>query len=585
MAGPTESNRAISRDWLYELGEQALSAAPQPRPTPGKRPATPPNGFPPQVSIKTITWSDWSEYFTVPDVPVAEVISPDDVADVCNWAAQNGYTIRAVGESHNWSPLLLTGSLAPQTKMMLVDTTQLTLCTMAAVDGVPYATFGTGVTMDAASEYLQSQNNNGASAAPGFAFPHMPAPGNLTLGGVLAIGGHGTLVPSGTNEPALMGGLSNLIVGFDAVVTDPNGPTPNTYTVVHFDRSNTDAAAFLVHLGRAFITAVTLRVVPNYYLQLTPLFPAVTDLFASPSQGRDLPAQAFSTLLDTYGRVEVLWFPYTNEAFAQCNQVQAKEIQPQVPGPYNYPWMNDITWWENDAIAAALFEDPKLTPDFTYGEYLFSYSNLANTVLNGTARDLEMYLKDTTLHVTLFGWVLQIPRAQVQEVASQFFQQVNEMLTAAAAGGAYPVNAAMEIRCTTIDQQTALGVTGAPPAALAATHSVTPNDSTIDTVIWLNVGAIPLTPGANEFFTQLEDWLVKTWGNGEPNYLRPEWSKAFAWTTDGPWRNAAMLTYIRTLYNQGTDAPFTFQWATATLAQYDKANLFTNPFLQSLFSS
>jgi hypothetical protein len=78
---------------------------------------------------------------------------------------------------------------------------------------------------------------------------------------------------------------------------------------------------------------------------------------------------------------------------------------------------------------------------------------------------------------------------------------------------------------------------------------------------------------------------VKTWGNAEPNYLRPEWSKAFAWTTNGPWRNAAILTYIRALYNQPTDTPFTFQWAATTLAQYDKANLFTNPFLQSLFSS
>lgn len=586
MVGPTASDSAMGRDWIYELGEKALGAKPQAQPTLVERPTTAPSGFPPHVPVKTITWSDWSGYFTVPGVPVAVVASPDDIVDVCNWAAGSGYTIRAVGESHNWSPLLLTGSLAPQTNMMLVETTQLTSATMAVVDGVPYATFGTGITMDDAADYLASQPTNDASAAPGYAFPHMPAPGHLTLGGVLAIGGHGTLVPSGTNEPALMGGLSNLIVGFDAVVTDPNGPTPNAYVVKHFDRSDTDAAAFLVHLGRAFITAVTLRVVPNYYLQMTPVFPTVTDLFAAPPESGDLPAEAYANLLDTYGRVEVLWFPYTDNAFAQCNKVQATEIQPQVSGPYNYPWMNDIPSWGTDLIAAALFADPKATPDFTYGEYLLTKGFLeGQPPLNGTAHNLEVYLKDTTLHVTLFGWVLQIPRAEVQSVASQFYNQVKTMLDGAEANGSYPVNAAMEIRCTTIDQQTALGVNGAPPPALAATHSVTPQDPSIDTVIWLNLGTIPFTPGSRQFFTQLEGWLLKTWGSGTPNYLRPEWSKAFAWTTDGPWRNTAMLQYIRDLYNQATDAPFTFESAAATLAEYDKAKLFTNPFLQTLFAS
>jgi Cholesterol oxidase, substrate-binding len=255
-----------------------------------------------------------------------------------------------------------------------------------------------------------------------------------------------------------------------------------------------------------------------------------------------------------------------------------------VPGPYNYPWMNTITDSRNALIRAALFADPKLTPVFTAGELAFAQDHLAGQVLNGTARDLEIYLKDTTLRVALFGWVLQLPRAQVQQVASLFFRQVNNMLTLAQEAGKYPINTAVEIRCTTVDRQAALNVPDALPPALAATHSVDPQDPTLDTVIWLNVGAIPGTPGSSQFLTELEGWIFNIWGSEQPIRLRPEWSKGWAWTPDGPWLNHTMLQAIRAAYNQPTDEPLTFTWAGATLAKYDKANIFTNPFLQTLFS-
>jgi hypothetical protein len=525
-------------------------------------------------------------------VSVARVSSDADVAAVCNWAATSGYTVRAVGKSHNWSPILMAPGTPPNPNVMLVDTTNLDACSFAVakVSGtdVPLATFGTGITISDATAYLETLDNGGTGAAPGYALPHMTAPGNLTLGGILAIGGHGTLVPSGTNEPDLMGCLSNLIIGFDAVVTDPAGTTPNTYTVRHFDRTDTDAAAFLVHLGRAFVTAVTLRVVPNYYLQLTCLFPNAADLFASPPSSGPPDPGTFAALLDTYGRVEVLWFPYNLQTFVQCNQLQTTKIHPQVNHPYNYSWMN-ISSWESALIKAALFAAPAFTPLFTAGEYALANLNLAGTVLNGTARDLAIYLKDTTLRVTLFGWALQIPRAQVQQVASQFFTQVKSMLETqeGATPPQYPINAAMEIRCTTVDRQNALPVPSSSPPALAATHSVTPGDPTLDTVIWLNLGTITGTPGSNEFYTALETWLIQTWGTPQPqqpNLLRPEWSKAWAYTAAGPWTNAATIQTIRAMYNQPTPtAPLTLQWAKNTLAQYDAAHLFTNPLLDALF--
>lgn len=124
----------------------------------------------------------------------------------------------------------------------------------------------------------------------------------------------------------------------------------------------------------------------------------------------------------------------------------------------------------------------------------------------------------------------------------------------------------------------------AAPPPLGATRSVAPGDTSLDTVIWLNVGTITGTPGANEFYTELETWILDTWGSTKPDRLRPEWSKAWAYTADGPWTNTAVIERIRDTYNQAVYAPLDLTWVTTTLAGYDRANLFTSPLLDVLFS-
>lgn len=579
MAIPTNPDPPTSRDWLYAEGEEALAANPAPPPLP--EPAPPLTAPPPGIEIDTIQFADWSHFTQVKNVYIARVTTADQVVEVCNWAVARGFTVRAAGEFHNWSPLLLQNAQASD-HVLLVDMTELNSCSFDMVAGRPQATFGAGITLEGATAYLETLDNQGASMAPGYSFPHMPAPGNLTMGGMLAIGAHGTCVPSGTNPPELMGSLSDLIVEFDAVVTDPAGPNSTTYGVRHFSRSDPDAAAFLVHLGRALLTSVTLRVVPNYFVQLKPIFPPVEELFVAPSGGA-LPAQAFSTLLDEYGRVEVLWFPFTDKAFVQCARVQNGLGGAPETGPYNYPWMNKISPSESELIEAAMNWKPWLAPLFGATELGLAQTNLTNSVLNGTARRLELYLQDTTIHVTLSGWALQIPRAEVQAVASTFFEHLAAKMNEARAAGKYPVNAATEFRCTTLDRQNALGVPGAMPPALAATHSVDPSDPSLDTIIWLNVAVVPRSPDAPQFLADLEAWMLQTWGSQQPNRFRPEWSKAWAWTAAGPWTNGAMIAGIRDAYNQPTTAPLTWDWAAATLAKYDASRLFTNPFLDELF--
>jgi hypothetical protein len=66
---------------------------------------------------------------------------------------------------------------------------------------------------------------------------------------VLAIDAHGTAVPIQPNDnfPASYGSMSNQILEFTAVVTDP--ANPSKYGLRKFTRGESDAKVFLTQLG------------------------------------------------------------------------------------------------------------------------------------------------------------------------------------------------------------------------------------------------------------------------------------------------------------------------------------------------
>jgi hypothetical protein len=539
----------------------------------------------PAGSQSTITFEDWSEYTKVAGVEWVAAGSAQDVVDQCNNAVKDGRKIRALGHCHNWSPLVLQSGTNPQ-GFRLIDTSLLNSMSAAVVDGQLQATFGTGTTLFAATKFLEQQDNHGLSEAPGYSFLNMPTVGALTLGGILAVGGHGTSVPFGAQqEPALMGCLSNMIVSFKAVTTDPDNPNSHEYAIREFSRADPDASAFLVHLGRAFITEVTLAAVPNYYTKLTSLFPNMAEVMVAPAPPAPLPADALASLLNAHGRVEVIWFPYQDKAWVQCNtRLPQKPTQPLVPGPNNYGWMNGITQGESDILRALFADFPELIPEAMEIEVADAEVNMGGKTLYGTARDLEIYVTDNTLRLTAFGYLLQLPRAKVQAAASAFYTGVKVLLDAYESKSQYPINGAVEIRCTTIDRQADLAIAGAKPPALAATHSVDSNASKLDTVLWVDVLTFPDAPGSAQFFVDLESWTVNVWGAGTLGRLRPEWSKGWAYTTAGPWTNTTLIkNWIPSVYNLATDG-LTFDWARQRLAKYDNANIFTNTFLDGLFS-
>ena len=124
---------------------------------------------------------------------------------------------------------------------------------------------------------------------------------------MLAIGGHGTCIPA-KDEPlaefASFGSVSNSVVSLKAVVWDQ---ARSKYELKEFTRDNAESSAFLVHVGRAFISEVTLQVPRNRRLRCQSYVNVTAaDLF--PLRARQKYLQPF---LDLCGRVEVIWFPFT----------------------------------------------------------------------------------------------------------------------------------------------------------------------------------------------------------------------------------------------------------------------------------
>lgn len=197
---------------------------------------------------------------------------------LANWAHANGWRLRPRGKAHTWSPISLDpGDSCDSPTLMLDTTAHLTAVSIDSGMTPPTVTAQTGISMEAFHTALQGA---------GLGVTNCPAPGDLTLGGVLAIDGHGTSVPA-VGETLLpghtYGTVSNLLRAVTAVVWDP---TTEAYVLRTFQRSDPEMAALCVHLGRAFLVEATLQVGPNVRLRCESYRSySAAELFAAPGSG------------------------------------------------------------------------------------------------------------------------------------------------------------------------------------------------------------------------------------------------------------------------------------------------------------
>jgi len=373
----------------------------------------PPPNFPPTIPLYQQAFQNWSGEIVLDDAWTCAPQTDADVVTLANWAYPVGYQVRARGMMHNWSPLVMpVGS--DGNNLVLADTTRfLTAVTVNASGSPATVTAQTGVTMDVLLQDLENA---------GLGLTAHPAPGDITIGGAIAIDGHGTAVPAAgeTIIPGhTYGSVSNLILSLTAVVWNPG---QSQYVLQTFERADPAIQPLLTHLGRTFITEVTLQVGANSRLRCQSFVnvPA-SALFGPPGSS----SQTFDSYLEQSGRVETIWFPSTPEPWLKVWTISPQKplFSRPVTTPYNYVFADVIPQTLSYLIKEILAGDVAITPTFGQAELAIVAAGLLATLTSdiwGWAKDLLLYVKPTTLRVTANGYAVLTNRANVQQVINDF---------------------------------------------------------------------------------------------------------------------------------------------------------------------
>lgn len=524
-----------------------------------------PPGFPAGVSIGRERFQNWSRGIVVDDLWTCRPTTRAQLVRIVNWAAGAGWRIRARGYSHNWSPLIVDPNDLDR-KVVLVDMT--TAFTGAEMVEDLAVRVGAGTSMEALLGFLESQ---------GCGVTSCPAPGDLTVGGVLAIDGHGTGVPA-SGEPSVegrtWGSISNRVLALTVIAWDAD---LGRYAVRTVERTDPDAAALVVSLGRSMILEAVLRVEPNHNLRCeswTSISGA--ELFAPPGSGGRL----FTNFLAESGRVEAIWYPFTANPWLKVWTVEPNRPfwSREVSSPFNYPFSDNLSDEAAGLVDQIVGGDPSLAPAF--GGVMYSATVLGLTFdfaydLWGRSKNLLLYVRPTTLRVTANGYAIITRRANVQTILHEFVTRYESLVQEYRDRGEYPINGPMEIRVTGLDHAADAGVIGGQPATLSA---VRPDDAhpEWDSAIWLDLLTLPGTPSAGAFYAELETWLFERYSDDDAS-CRVEWSKGWGYTADGPWRNDAVLQdLVPASLEPGFDA------AVATLSRLDPHGVFGSNFLDRL---
>ncbi|MER6298292.1 cholesterol oxidase substrate-binding domain-containing protein [Kitasatospora sp. NPDC001539] len=583
-----------------------------------------PPGLPAGTELYQRVFQNWSGEIRTDQLWTCAPRTPEEVPALADWAHANGWRLRATGYRHTWAPLTVADGTPEDARVLLLDTSR--HLTALTADSPTTVRAQTGASMEALLAHLADR---------GLGLTACPAPGDLTVGGVLAIGGHGTAAPAGGElrpDGHGYGSVSNQVVRLTAVVLDP---ATGRYALRTFDRAEADSAAFLVHLGRAFLTEVVLRAGADRPLRcVSRLDIPASELFARPGSGGGSGSgggllggvlggvlgggpsggagpRTLADFVERDGRVEAIWFAYTEYPWLKTWTVTPTKplASRAVDQPYNYPFSDSVpepvarlagqivggAWASAPLFGQLQYLVAKvaLTGDLT--DVLLSGGLLRDLLtgdlithllagglrsdLWGPSRALLQYVRPTTLRVTANGYAVLAARADLQWVVSQFADQYRKLLAEYQARGEFPVNGAVEIRVTGLDDPGYAGVPGARPPLLSALRPRADRPDW-DTAIWLDVLAFPGTPSLERFARDLEQWLLRTF-DGTRAGLRVEWSKGWAYTADAAWSDPDVIGRVIPDSLRSGGGPG-WDEAVAVLDRYDPHRVFGNPFLDGL---
>jgi FAD/FMN-containing dehydrogenase len=534
-----------------------------------------PPGFPAGIALYQQAYQNWSEEIVIDGLWTCAPRTPQDLVTLANWARAAGYRLRARGSMHGWAPLAVAAGSDCNTRVVLADTTQyLTAISTDAAASPARVTAQAGVTLDALLAAMESA---------GLGFIATPAPGDVTVGGMLAIDGHGTAVPAVGEVRApgqTYGSLSNRILSLTAVVWDRHS---GQYVLRSFQRGDQDIRPLLTHLGRSLVSEVTLQAGANQRLRCRSLLdiPA-SEMFAPAGSG----GRTFSSFVDSAGRVEAIWYPFTQKPWLKVwSPCPVKPLlSREVTQPYNYPFSDHIPQQVADLAKQIIQGDTAATPQFGQVQYDVTVAGLLappSYDLWGWSKDLLVYIRPSTLRVTANGTVVITRRSNIQRVVNEFYNRYQAQVAAYQARQLYPINGPVEIRVTGLEQPQDVELPGASWPLLSAAKP-RPDHPEWDVAVWFDCLTFPGTPYANQFYAELEQWFYANY-SGDYASARPEWSKGWAYTDTAAWANRDMLSRVIPAAHsagQGDDADFA--QACAALDRYDPCRIFASPLLDAL---
>ncbi|MCG1055192.1 FAD-binding protein [Mycetohabitans sp. B5] len=544
--------------------------------------------FPVGISIYRQAYENWSREIFVDNVWTAVPKTPDDIVSIVNWARSNDYKIRPRGYMHNWSPLTMDSDSKASSVVLLDMTKNLTAVSIDTASKPARVTAQTGVSMGALLEKLE---------AKGLGMTAVPAPGDITLGGALAIGAHGTAVPA-KGEKLLSGhtygSLSNLILSLSAVVYDE---TKREYILRTFSREEADISAFLAHVGRACIVEVTMQVGENQRLRCRSYINiSANELFAKPGASRRAiesfrrSKRTIESFLDKSGRIEVIWFPFTSNPWLKVWSVRPNKplFSRIVTKAYNYPFSDWISIELSDLIKRIVIDNEvTITPVFGQKQLAIATAGLVATHsldIWGWSKNLLQYIRPSTLRVTANGYAVVTSRANVQRVISDFIENYQERINAYQKQNQYPINGPLEIRVSGLDNPNDVS----PSSATAALSVIKPrlDRPDWDIAVWFDILTLPGTPHANKFYRETEQWMFSHYA-GSYATMRPEWSKGWAYTDSAAWEDYTTIsTTIPNIYREGQiSQEKDWDKAIKTLNKYDPNRIFSSALLDKLLPS
>ncbi|TJZ76830.1 FAD-binding protein [Rhodococcus oryzae] len=530
----------------------------------------PPN-FPDGIELAQQAYQNWSKEIMLDSVWTCHPKSPDDVVRLANWAHANGYKIRPRGAMHGWTPLTVVNG-APVDKVILVDTMKHLNGVSVNAGGAPATvTAGPGATLDAITTALQAQ---------GLGFANLPAPGVLSIAGSLAVDAHGAALPANgqaTTPGHTYGSLSNLVTSLTAVVWDGSKYAEKTYS-----RNDPQIKPLLTNLGRTFLTSVTLQAGPNFRMRCQ----SYTDIKWTEMFGaKGASGRTFESYVASNGGVEAIWYPFTEKPWLKVWSVAPTKPagSREVTGPYNYPFSDNLPEAVTDLLGQMNSGLPGIAPAFGNIMYTTTVAGLAATGATdiwGWSKDIQFYIKATTLRLTEGGGAVITNRANIGQVIHDFTHWFNERIEFYKAKGQYPLNGPVEIRCCGLDQAADVKVPSAGAPTISAMRP-RPDHPEWDTAIWLNVLGVPGTPGMFEFYREMEQWMRSHY-TGNDYTFRPEWSKGWAFGAD-PYTDGGIISgALPQSYRDGVPASDNWDSARAAFNTLDPHRIYSNSFMDQL---